>query len=129
MDLKSMRQMIAVAEHGHMTRAAEELGVTQPALSAALRKLEEELGTELFHRTGHGVEATEAGKVFVEHAKITLRASQQTSAPVRRPRATCCPGRSRLCGKSTRGYGFLFEKRAAVPWPRACCRASWTWGW
>lgn len=83
MDLKSMRQMIAVAEHGHMTRAAEELGVTQPALSAALRKLEEELGTELFHRTGHGVEATEAGKVFVEHAKITLRASQQTAEAVR----------------------------------------------
>lgn len=83
MDLRSMQQMISIAEHGHMTRAAEELGVTQPALSAALRKLEDELGTELFHRTGHGVEATEAGKVFVEHAKITLRASQQTSEAVR----------------------------------------------
>lgn len=83
MDLRSMQQMIVIAEHGHMTRAAEELGVTQPALSAALRKLEEELGTELFHRTGHGVEATEAGKVFVEHAKITLRASRQTSEAVR----------------------------------------------
>ncbi len=83
MDLRSMQQMIAIAAHGHMTRAAEELGVTQPALSAALRKLEDELGTELFHRTGHGVEATEAGKVFVEHAKITLRASQQTAEAVR----------------------------------------------
>ena len=48
MDLRSMQQMIAIAEHGHMTRAAEDLGVTQPALSAALRKLEDELGTELF---------------------------------------------------------------------------------
>lgn len=75
--------MIAVAEHGHMTRAAEELGVTQPALSAALRKLEEELGTELFHRTGHGVEPTEAGKVFIEHARITLRAASQTTEAVR----------------------------------------------
>lgn len=83
MDLRSMQQMIAIAAHGHMTRAAEELGVTQPALSAALRKLEDELGTELFHRTGHGVEPTEAGKVFVEHAKITLRASQQTAEAVR----------------------------------------------
>lgn len=83
MDLRSMRQMIAVSEHGHMTRAAEALGVTQPALSAALRKLEEELGTELFHRTGHGVEPTEAGKVFVEHAKITLRAASQTTEAVR----------------------------------------------
>ena len=83
MDLRSMQQMIAIAQHGHMTRAAEELGVTQPALSAALRKLEDELGTELFHRTGHGVEPTEAGKVFVEHAKITIRASEQTSEAVR----------------------------------------------
>jgi DNA-binding transcriptional LysR family regulator len=83
MDLRSMQQMVSIAQHGHMTRAAEELGVTQPALSAALRKLEDELGTELFHRTGHGVEATEAGKVFVEHAKITIRASEQTSEAVR----------------------------------------------
>ena len=63
MDLRVMRQIVEIAEHGHMTRAAETLGVTQSALSAALRKLEDELGTELFHRTGHGVEATEAGKV------------------------------------------------------------------
>lgn len=83
MDLRAMRQMIAVADLGHMTRAAEQLGVTQPALSAALRKLEDELGTELFHRTGHGVEATEAGKVFIEHAKITLRASEQATEAVR----------------------------------------------
>jgi DNA-binding transcriptional LysR family regulator len=78
-----MRQMVAIAEFGHMTRAAESLGVSQPALSAAVRKLEAELGTELFHRTGHGVEPTEAGKVFVEHAQITMRASDKTREAVR----------------------------------------------
>jgi len=78
-----MRQMVAIAEFGHMTRAAESLGVSQPALSAAVRKLEAELGTELFHRTGHGVEPTEAGKVFVEHAQITMRASEKTREAVR----------------------------------------------
>ena len=83
MDLRTMTQMVAIAEHGHMTRAAQELGVSQPALSAALRKLENELGTELFHRTGHGVELTDAGKVFIEHAKVTLRAAEQTSEAVR----------------------------------------------
>lgn len=83
MDLRSMRQMVAIAEFGHMTRAAESLGVSQPALSAAVRKLEAELGTELFHRTGHGVEPTEAGKVFVEHAQITMRASDKTREAVR----------------------------------------------
>jgi DNA-binding transcriptional LysR family regulator len=83
MDLRSMTQMVAIAEHGHMTRAAESLGVSQPALSAAVRKLEAELGTELFHRTGHGVEPTEAGKVFVEHAQITMRASEKAREAVR----------------------------------------------
>ncbi len=83
MDLRSMVQMVAIAEHGHMTRAAESLGVSQPALSAAVRKLEAELETELFHRTGHGVEPTEAGKVFVEHAQITMRASEKAREAVR----------------------------------------------
>lgn len=75
--------MVAIAEFGHMTRAAQSLGVSQPALSAAVRKLEEELGTELFHRTGLGVELTEAGKVFVEHASQTLRASERAGEAVR----------------------------------------------
>ena len=78
-----MQQMIAIGDQGHMTRAAQELGVTQPALSAALRKLEEEIGTELFHRTGHGVEPTEAGRVFIEHAKTTIRAAAQAREAVR----------------------------------------------
>lgn len=78
-----MRQMVAIAEFGHMTRAAESLGVSQPALSAALGKLEKELGTELFHRTGHGVEATEAGRVFIEHARNTMIAADQAREAVR----------------------------------------------
>jgi DNA-binding transcriptional LysR family regulator len=83
MELRTMTQMVAIASHGHMTRAAQELGVSQPALSAALRKLEAEMGAALFHRTGHGVELTEAGRVFMEHAKITLRAAEQTTQAVR----------------------------------------------
>lgn len=56
-----------------MTRAAEALGVTQPALSAMLRKLEKEVGAELLHRTGRGVELTDAGRVFLESAEEALR--------------------------------------------------------
>ena len=75
--------MVTIAEFGHMTRAAESLGGSQPALSAALRKLEEELGTELFHRTGVGVEPTEAGRVFLEHARNTMIAADQATEAVR----------------------------------------------
>ncbi len=66
-----------------MTRAAETLGVTQPALSAMLRKLEAEVGAELLHRTGKGVELTDAGRAFLLHAEEALRATEQGVAAVR----------------------------------------------
>src|SRR5258705_9556413 len=56
-----------------MTRAARSLGVSQPALSAMLRKLEAEVGAELLHRTGRGVELTEAGRVFLAQAEDAIR--------------------------------------------------------
>jgi DNA-binding transcriptional LysR family regulator len=66
-----------------MTRAARALGVSQPALSAAVRKLEDEVGAELLHRTGRGVELTEAGRVFLQHAEDTLRRSEGAVEAVR----------------------------------------------
>jgi LysR family cyn operon transcriptional activator len=65
--------LVAIAETGHMTRAAESLGVAQPTMSAAIRRLENELGVPLFDRTGRGVSLTEAGRVFVQHAAGALR--------------------------------------------------------
>src|SRR6185369_13710000 len=62
-----------IAQHGHMTKAARAVGVSQPALSAMLKKLEGEVGAELLHRTGRGVELTEAGRVFLQHAEDALR--------------------------------------------------------
>ncbi len=66
-----------------MTRAARELGVTQPALSAMLKKLEAELGTQLVHRTGKGVELTQAGQAFALHAADALRAADAARRAVR----------------------------------------------
>ncbi len=83
MDLRTMRYMLMVAEHGHMTRAAEAIGVSQPALSAALRKLESELGAAVFHRTGKGVAVTDAGRVFLEHAAQAVRQAEQGVEAVR----------------------------------------------
>ncbi len=81
MELTPLRQYISICEHAHMTRAAEALGVTQPALSAMLKKLEAEVGAELLHRTGRGVEPTDAGWVFLEHAReAVMRADAGVSA-------------------------------------------------
>jgi len=66
-----------------MTRAARQLGVSQPALSAMLRKLEAEVGAELLHRTGRGVELTDAGRVFLDHAEDALRRAEAGVRAVR----------------------------------------------
>ncbi|MEO1007459.1 MAG: LysR substrate-binding domain-containing protein [Planctomycetota bacterium] len=73
MELTPLRYLSAIAEADTMTAAAERLGVAQPTLSAAVRRLEEELGVELFSRTGRGLEPTEACRVFLEHASDALR--------------------------------------------------------
>jgi len=68
---------------GHITRAAERLGLSQPALSAAIRKLEDEVGSALLDRTAKGVELTDAGRVFAEHAEEALRAADEGTRAVR----------------------------------------------
>lgn len=82
-ELTPLRYFRAIAQTAHMTRAAERLGVTQPALSAMLKKLEREVGTDLVVRTGRGVELTEAGRVFLSHADDSVRSADQAVASVR----------------------------------------------
>lgn len=83
MELTALRQFLVVAEMGHMTRAAERLGVTQPALSAMVKKLESEAGAALLDRTGRGVSLTAAGVVFAEHAEAAVRRADDAVASVR----------------------------------------------
>ena len=52
MELTALRQFVVIAESEHITRAAQRLGVSQPALSAMLKKLEAEVGAPLLDRTG-----------------------------------------------------------------------------
>lgn len=83
MELTPLRYFRAIAHTRHLTRAAESLGVTQPALSAMLRKLEAHVGAPLLHRTGKGVELTDAGRVFLAHAEDALRAADAAVQSVR----------------------------------------------
>lgn len=72
MDLRQLRYFIAVANTQHMTRAAEQLHVTQSTLSHQIRQMEEALGTALFDRIGRGIRLTEAGELFREFAQRAL---------------------------------------------------------
>jgi DNA-binding transcriptional LysR family regulator len=82
-ELTTLRYFRAIARIGHMTRAAGELGVSQPALSASLKKLESEVGAQLLHRTGRGVELTEAGRTFLSYADDALRRAEAGVRAVR----------------------------------------------
>src|SRR5215210_3752334 len=63
---------MAVARLGNLSRAAEEMYLTQPTLTARLKSLEEELGDSLFVRTSRGMRLTEAGKEFLPYAERVL---------------------------------------------------------
>src|SRR5436190_16083556 len=72
MELRHLRYFEAVARLSHVTRAAAELHVAQPALSKQLRDLEDELGVALFDRVGRRVQLTEAGAALLSHARLIL---------------------------------------------------------
>lgn len=72
MELRQLQYFVAVVRHGQFTRAAEELWITQPALSQQVRRLEAELGVELLRRTSRGVLPTPAGEDLLAHAESVL---------------------------------------------------------
>jgi LysR family carnitine catabolism transcriptional activator len=73
MDLRRLRLFLAVVDEGGFTRAADAMFVSQPSVSQAMRELEGELGTPLFHRVGRGVVLTSAGEALVGPARQVLR--------------------------------------------------------
>ncbi|MDE2427863.1 MAG: LysR family transcriptional regulator [Burkholderiales bacterium] len=73
MELRQLRYFVAIVDHGSLSRAARVLHIVQPALTQQLHQLEEELGALLLHRSAQGMQPTDAGKLFYEHAQAILK--------------------------------------------------------
>lgn len=99
MELRHLRYFVAVAEARSLKLAAEKkLHITQPSLSRQIRDLEQEVGTCLFLRSSRGIELTTAGRVFLDHARVTL---SQVETAVQSARQTVMPA------KPTFTLGFM----------------------
>jgi LysR family hca operon transcriptional activator len=99
MELRHLRYFIAVAEAGSLTVAAERrLHTSQPSLSRQIRDLEDQVGVELLSRNARGVQLTEAGKAFIDHARLALA---QVDAAVEAARRAALPAKQRFA------LGFL----------------------
>ncbi|MFI2641837.1 transcriptional regulator CynR [Streptomyces sp. NPDC018610] len=72
-ELRHLRYLLAVADHGSFTRAAEDLRISQPTLSQQVRQLERTVGAQLLDRTARRVRLTDAGETYARHARRALR--------------------------------------------------------
>lgn len=85
MELRHLRYFVAVAEEGSLTVAAERrLHTAQPSLSRQIRDLENEVGAQLLVRSARGVELTDSGRAFLDHARLALAQVEAAGEAARR---------------------------------------------
>lgn len=82
MDMRQLRQFIAVAEQGNVRRAAEGINLSQPALTKSIHNLEEELGVQLLKRGPRGVTPTMYGEILLRHARLLRNEGERAVAEI-----------------------------------------------
>lgn len=111
--LKDLRYLVAVADQRHFGRAAARCHVSQPTLSAQLKKLEQSLGVQLVERSPNNISLTEAGEQVVARARRILEASDEVIAVARSQRDPLC-GRLRVALLPTIGPYLLPRVTRAI---------------
>lgn len=113
MEIRQLRYFVGVVEAGSLLKASSRLHVAQPALGQQMAALEDELGSRLFARTSRGMSLTEAGRTFLEHAKVVL-------ADIERARAAMRESAGSPRGEVVVGLPTTIALAATVPLVRAC---------
>lgn len=85
-ELRQLRHVLCVAEHGSIGRAAEALGMSQPALTRSLQALEHATGAPMFERSKRGVLPTDEGRLFLDRAREVVHAADELDRRTRRLR-------------------------------------------
>lgn len=93
LDLRQLRHLLALADHGSFGRAAAALGMTQPALSRSMQGLEQEVGAPLFERSKAGVVPTDEGRMLIVRARAVVHAADELDGEVLRRKV---PGAGQL---------------------------------
>jgi DNA-binding transcriptional LysR family regulator len=118
MELRHLRTIAAVAQHRSLTKAGEELFLTQSAVSQQIRRLERELGVEVFRRTSRSVDLTPEGRVILGYAKRVLAEVDGMQSELEEI-AGVLSGQLRIGGVYPTGpydlFGLLADFRAAHP--------------
>jgi len=105
-DLEAWAIFACVVEHRSFSAAAEAIGVSKATVSKAIARLEQQLGTSLFHRTSRRLALTESGKTLAEHARRIL-AEAQAAEEAARDSATLPAGLIRVAAPMTFGMTYL----------------------
>ena len=98
--LQQIRYCLTIAQTGSMNRAAEQLYVTQPALTGAIQELEQEVGVTIFNRTNRGVTLTNDGRRFLHYARQIYQQYELMEQEYLKPK-------KRIFGVSTQHYSFV----------------------
>ena len=131
---------LAVAEHLNFARAAEQLHVTQPAVTQQIHSLEKELGVSLFARTTRSVRLTQEGRLFLQDARQLFHLATRAKARFQNastwrwgvtvtPASFPCLGSWASCGRAI-PISTLICKWSPFPRPFVCWRrGTWRWWW
>ena len=113
MELRQLRYFVGISEAGSLLKASARLHIAQPALGQQMAALEQELGAKLFDRSSRGVTLTEAGRTFLEHARLVLADVERARGAVRESAAV-------PSGDVAIGLPTTVAQVATVPILKAC---------